>query len=121
MEKTKQKQMPIFYLYANVSRSIQESDYAKLQSCVEAWMKATSEDKALELVTDRLLAEGWRITKRHGMVRGFPCLATIGAMLDPPIFSEEEADEWLEQYQVAEAEGFSCIFKHYPKMLESQA
>lgn len=115
MKKSKQKPMPVFYLGADIRRSTKGPDYAKLHSCVEAWMKAPSEDEALESVTHQLLTEGWRITKVHCLVSVSPGFARIGAMVDPPVFSEEEADEWTEQYEIADAEGCAFIFKHYPK------
>jgi len=53
--------------------------------------------------------------KIHILAKVDPGFARIGSMMDPPAFTEEEADEWTEHYAVAEDEGYTFAFNHYHK------
>ena len=115
MRKSKKISEAMYYLGAEVRRSRRDPDYAELNTTVEAWIKATSEDQAREFSIQQLLSDGWRVTKIHVLAKVDPGFARIGSMMDPPAFTEEEADEWTEHYEVAESEGYTFAFSHYHK------
>jgi hypothetical protein len=120
LEKTKRaaagekpKALLMFFLMAPVKRAaIDAKDYAQLNWSVEVWVKATRKDAAVALAKRTLDADGWEMKNPRLVTEVTPGFARIGSMMDPPAFSEDEADEWTEQYFVADVQGFACSFTH---------
>lgn len=116
VRKSKKKPEDVYYLGAEVRRTRRDDvDYADYDTHVEAWLKASSEDEARDLSASQLLSEGWSMKKIHILAKVDPGFARIGSMLDPPIFSDEEADAWTEQYWIADAEGCAYAYSHFDK------
>ena len=110
------KSIPIFYLLAGLQRVGREAeDYAHMCSSIQAWIKATGKDAATESIKRRLSAEEWRLRKPLLLSRVDAGFARLGSLMEPPVFSDEEADEWTQQYRIAEVEGFSCLISHSDK------
>lgn len=112
----KPKSISIFWLCAAVKRVADDAqDYAHMDSSTQVWVKAARKDAAVALARRQLAAEGWQLNKVYMASKVTPGFARMGSMVDPPAFTEEEADEWTEQYHVAAAEGFSCLFIFWDK------
>jgi hypothetical protein len=106
----------VFWLAAAV-RAVGSNghDYERLDTHVQAWVKAATKRAAVAVVKEQLTAEGWRLKQVFVADKVTPGFARLGSLLDPPLFSDDEADQWTENYRIAQVEGFSCWFAHYGK------
>ncbi|MEI8194461.1 MAG: hypothetical protein WCI73_00985 [Phycisphaerae bacterium] len=112
--KRKLRPKAIYYLIAGLRCMGREAKAnAKLESSIEVWVKAGRIDAAIAMARRRLAAEGWQLKKIQVASKVCAGFARIGSMIDPPIYSEKEADEWTDQYRIAEAKGFACSVAHY--------
>jgi hypothetical protein len=106
----------IYWMLASVKRVDEEAQYyADSDSIVEAWIRAKRKPAATAFAKRSLAADGWQIKEIQSLQKVAVSLARLGSMVDPPIFSEEEADEWAEQYRIAETDGFSYTTGHWLK------
>ena len=110
------KTAPIFFAVAAVQRTADDAaDYARFDSSAEIWIKAKTKDEARASIRQQLADGGWRLSRFRILDEVTAGFARIGAMLEPTVYSEDEADEWTKQYWAAEAEGFSCAIVHFTK------
>jgi hypothetical protein len=108
------KATSVYYLCGDVKCVTSEAqEYAHLKTSVEIWISAARKDSAARLARRQLEIEGWRFKKLTINTKVPPGFARIGSMMDPPVFSDEEADEWNEQYRLAEVKGFAYSISHY--------
>ncbi len=112
--RAKRRPQSIYYIMAALKRKENEpKDNAHMDSSTEIWIRAKQKPAAVASARRKLAAQGWRIKKINVAAKVTPGFARIGAMMDPPVYTEEEADEWTEQYRIAETHDFSCVITHF--------
>jgi hypothetical protein len=111
--KETRKSTEIFWLVAGAKRVARDAhDYAHMDSVVQVWIKAGRKDAAMAFAKRQLVAHGWQLKKVILMTKVDAGFARIGSLMDPPVFTDDEADEWTERYYVADADGICCLFEH---------
>ena len=110
----KTRPLSVYYIMAALKRKVNDAkDYAHMDRSTEIWIRAKQKRAAVLSARSKLAAQGWRLKKINVAAKVPPGFARIGAMVDPPVYTEEEADEWTERYRIAETHGFSCVITHF--------
>ena len=106
----------IYWILADIKNvSAEAKDYAGMHSTIELWIKEKSRARATAFAKRWLGEDEWQFKKNFLITEVTPGFARLGAMSNPPVFSNDEADEWLEHFRVADTEGIDYAFAHYPK------
>jgi hypothetical protein len=104
----------MYYIFSEIKNvGTDAPNYKTFYSTIDLWIKARTETLALALAKRWMADAEWEFKSRFLITeveRGF---ARFGSLIDPLAFSDEEADEWEEHYDVANTDGIDYAFSHF--------
>jgi hypothetical protein len=106
----------IYWVFGDIKNTgVYAADYANFDSAVQLWIKAKRKSTAIALAKRWLKEDDWQLIGSLSATKADAGLARLASMLDPTLLSDEEADEWVEHFRIADTQGLDYEFGHYVK------